>query len=187
MLSRFGDQFDEEMVAGIDALNERLVQMFKRNGYSEDYANAQKLTVYEVVIIASMIEKETANDAESYDVSSVIYNRLTNAKEYPYLNIDATIIYALDGNIDPETGKTKPLTSEDLKLDHPYNTYTEKGMIPGPISNPGRNSLDAALDPNPTNYYFYVFNPNTGVHLFAKNAKDHQKNVDYVKSLEENE
>jgi energy-coupling factor transporter ATP-binding protein EcfA2 len=64
MLSRFGDQFDEEMVAGIDALNERLVQMFKRNGYSEDYANAQKLTVYEVVIIASMIEKETANSGE---------------------------------------------------------------------------------------------------------------------------
>ena len=58
-------------------------------------------------------------------------------------------------------------------------------MIPGPISNPGRNSLYAALDPNETNYYFYVFNPRTGVHLFAKNAKDHQKNVDYVRSLED--
>jgi UPF0755 protein len=140
----------------------------------------------DIVIIASMVEKETANDAESYDVSSVIYNRLTNARDYPYLNIDATLIYALDGNIDPETGKTKPLTSTDLKMEHPYNTYTQKGMVPGPISNPGRNSLDAALDPNETNYYFYVFNPNTGVHLFAKNATEHQKNVDYVRSLDKN-
>ena len=130
-------------------------------------------------------ERETASIAESYKISAVIFNRLRNSADFPYLNIDATIIYALDGNIDPETGKTKPLTSADLAMEHPYNTYTEKGMIPGPISNPGRNSLNAALDPNETNYYYYVFNPNTGVHLFAKNAKDHQKNVDYVKSLKD--
>ena len=186
-LDNFEYRFTDIMKEKLDVLNERMGKVMSDLGYLQDYVEAHKFTIRDVVIIASMIEKEKANDSESYDVSSVIYNRLTNAKEYPYLNIDATIIYALDGNIDPETGKTKPLTSEDLKLDHPYNTYTEKGMIPGPISNPGRNSLDAALDPNPTNYYFYVFNPNTGVHLFAKNAKDHQKNVDYVKSLEENE
>lgn len=191
VLSKFLDNFEyrftDIMKEKLDVLNERMAKVMSGLGYPQDYVESHKFTMRDIVIIASMIEKEKANDAESYDVSSVIYNRLTNAKEYPYLNIDATIIYALDGNIDPETGKTKPLTAEDLKLEHPYNTYTEKGMIPGPISNPGRNSLDAALDPNPTDYYFYVFNPNTGVHLFAKNAKDHQKNVDYVKSLEDKE
>ena len=182
-LDNFEYRFTDIMKEKLDVLNDRMGKVMSNLGYPKDYVEAHKFTMRDIVIIASMIEKEKANNAESYDVSSVIYNRLTNAKEYPYLNIDATIIYALDGNVDPETGKTKPLTSEDLKLDSPYNTYTEKGMIPGPISNPGRNSLDAALDPNTTNYYYYVFNPRTGVHLFAKNASEHQKNVDYVRSL----
>ena len=182
-LDNFEYRFTDIMKEKLDVLNERMGKVMSNLGYPKDYVEAHKFTIRDIVIIASMIEKEKANNAESYDVSSVIYNRLTNAKSYPYLNIDATIIYALDGNIDPETGKTKPLTSEDLKLDSPYNTYTQKGMIPGPIANPGRNSLDAALDPNTTNYYYYVFNPRTGVHLFAKNAQEHQKNVDYVRSL----
>ena len=184
-LENFDYRFTDVMKDKLDVLNERMGKVMSNLGYPKDYVEAHKFTLRDIVIIASMIEKEKANNLESYDVSSVIYNRLTNAREYPYLNIDATIIYALDGNIDPETGKTKPLTSADLKMEHPYNTYTEKGLIPGPISNPGRNSLDAALDPNETNYYFYVFNPNTGVHLFAKNAKEHDKNVEYVRSLEE--
>lgn len=182
-LDNFEYRFTDIMKEKLDVLNERMGKVMSNLGYPKDYVEAHKFTMRDIVIIASMIEKEKANNAESYDVSSVIYNRLANAKSYPYLNIDATIIYALDGNIDPETGKTKPLTSEDLKLDSPYNTYTQKGMIPGPIANPGRNSLDAALDPNTTNYYYYVFNPRTGVHLFAKNAQEHQKNVDYVRSL----
>ena len=182
-LDNFEYRFTDIMKEKLDVLNERMGKVMSNLGYPKDYVETHKFTMRDIVIIASMIEKEKANNAESYDVSSVIYNRLTNAKSYPYLNIDATIIYALDGNIDPETGKTKPLTSEDLKLDSPYNTYTQKGMIPGPIANPGRNSLDAALDPNTTNYYYYVFNPRTGVHLFAKNVQEHQKNVDYVRSL----
>ena len=186
-LDNFDNRFTDIMKDKLDVLNDRMGKVMTKLGYPKDYVESHKFTLRDIVIIASMIEKETANDNESFDVASVIYNRLTNAKEYPYLNIDATIIYALNGNIDPETGKTKPLTSADLKMDHPYNTYTQKGMIPGPISNPGRNSLYAALDPNETNYYFYVFNPRTGVHLFAKNAKDHQKNVDYVRSLEDKE
>ena len=67
-------------------------------------------------------------------------------------------------------------------MDHPYNTYTYKGLIPGPISNPGQNSLNAALDPNETSYYYYVFNPKTYVHLFGKNAAEHEKNVNTVRS-----
>ena len=174
------------MKSRLDPLNERLAQVLTSRGYSEEAIEERKITIREIVIIASMIEKETANDAESYEISSVIYNRLTNPANYPFLNIDATLIYALGGNIDPETGKTKPLTSDDLQMDHPYNTYKVKGLIPGPISNPGRNSLNAALDPTVTDYYFYVYNPNVGKHLFARTPAEHEKNVNYVKSLEKN-
>ena len=129
-----------------------------------------------------MIEKETANEEEAYTISSVIYNRLSNPGNFLYLNIDATIIYALNGNIDPETGKTKPLTTADYELDHPYNTYTEPGLPPGPISNPGRNSLDAALDPSDTGYYYYVFDPDIYQHVFSKTLKEHEAKDNEIKS-----
>lgn len=183
MLNNFDYRFTSVMKESLKTLNELMTKKYKAQGYKQDYIDAHLFTIREVVIIASMVEKETANDAESYDVSSVIYNRLTNPN-YPVLNIDATIIYALGGNIDPETGKTKPLTAEDLKLDSPYNTYTKPGLIPGPISNPGRNSLDAALNPNDTKYHYYVLNPKTHVHLFAKDKDEHDRNVAYVKSLD---
>lgn len=182
-LDGFDNRFTELMKSRLDPLNERLAAVLASRGYSKDVIEQRKITIRQVVIIASMIERETANDAESYDISSVIYNRLTNPANYPYLNIDATLIYALGGNIDPETGKTKPLTSADLQMDHPYNSYKVKGLIPGPISNPGRNSLNAALDPTVSDYYFYVYNPREGVHLFAKSAAEHDKNVNYVNSL----
>ena len=178
---RFTDMMQEKLAE----LNARLSKMMKSNGYNQAYIDAHQMTIRDVVIVASMIEEETTG-ADQYDISSVIYNRLTNAGKFPYLNIDATIIYALGGNVDPETGDVMPLTAEDLKLDHPYNTYVYKGMIPGPITNPGIASLLAALDPNDTNYHFYVYNPETGKHIFAKTAAEHDKNVAYVKSLEEN-
>ena len=184
MLSNFDYRFTDLMKQKIDPLNERMAKVLASRGYSQEYIDDHKFTIREIVIIASMIEKETANDSESFDISSVIYNRLTNAKSFPYLNIDATIIYALGGNIDPETGDTKPLTKADLEMNHPYNSYNRKGLIPGPISNPGRASLLAALDPNETSYYFYVYHPNKGTHLFSKTSEEHDKNVAYVRSLD---
>ena len=141
-------------------------------------------TIREVIIIASMIEKETANTPESFTISSVIYNRLNNSSEFPYLNIDATIVYALGGKSD--------LTEEDLKIDHPYNTYTKKGLPPGPISNPSQNSIAAALDPEVTmdengkrvKYYYYAFDPSTNEHHFSKTLKEHQAFLDSLKEAE---
>ena len=181
-LDGFNSRFTDLMKGRIDTLNERMAAVLASRGYDQEFIDSRKFTIREIVIIASMIEKETSNDAESYEVSSVIYNRLTNPGNFPYLNIDATLIYALGGNIDPETGKTKPLTSEDLQMDDPYNTYLYKGLIPGPISNPGRNSLNAALEPTETDFYFYVLNPDTHTHLFAKTAAEHEKNVNKVRN-----
>ncbi|MDD6199668.1 MAG: endolytic transglycosylase MltG [Firmicutes bacterium] len=168
-LSRFDDQFDDEMRAQIDTLNERLAAMYRRNGYSQEYADAHKLTLRDVVIVASMIEKETAHTGEIRNISSVIYNRLTNPGQYPKLNIDATIVYALGGKTD--------LTKEDLQVDSPYNTYLYEGLPPGAISNPGLFSLKAALDPADTDYYFYALDPTAEIreHRFFRTYEEHRK------------
>ena len=183
MLDNFDYRFTDVMKEKLDTLNSRLAKALAKRGYGQSYIDEHKMTYRDIVIVASMIEKETANDSESYDIASVIYNRLTNPGSFPFLNIDATIIYALGGNIDPATGKTKPLTKNDLLLDSPYNTYTYTGLVPGPISNPGRNSLNAALDPNETNFYYYVYNPNNAMHIFASSKGEHENNVNYVNSL----
>lgn len=166
-LSRFDEMFDDEMVAKIDELNERLAAMYRKNGFGQDYIDEHKLTIREIVIIASMIEKETAHTGEIRTISSVIYNRLTDPGEYPYLNIDATIVYALGG-------KTN-LTAEDKKFDSPYNTYLYKGLPPGAISNPGMFSLKAALDPLDTDFHFYALDPSVHEHKFFKTYEEHKK------------
>lgn len=177
MLDNFDYRFTDIMKEKINTLNERLATKLRARGYKNDYIDAHKFTIREVVIVASMIERETASGSESYDISSVIYNRLTNPGNFPYLNIDATVIYGMGGSrIDPVTGESLPLTAEDLQTDTPYNTYTRKGLIPGPISNPGRNSINAALDPNDTGYYYYVYNPSARVHKFAATAAEHEQN-----------
>jgi len=183
MLDNFDYRFTDIMRDKINVLNDRLATMLRSRGKDNAYIEAHKFTVREVVIVASMIERETANGTESYEIASVIYNRLTNPAEYPYLNIDATVIYGMGGSkVDPVTGEVLGLTYADLEADTPYNTYTRKGLIPGPISNPGRNSLNAALDPNDSGYYYYVYDPSIGGHLFAYDEAGHEANKAKVKN-----
>ncbi len=177
MLNAFDDRYTDVMKEKLEPLNKRLASTLASRGFSQEYINQHEITIREVVIIASMIERESTDGAERFKVSGVIYNRLTNPAQFPKLQIDATIIYALGGNIDPETGKVKPLTKADLAMDHPYNSYVYSGLIPGPISNPGTASLNAALEPNDEGYYFYVFDPDAGEHIFSKTLAEHEKAV----------
>jgi len=147
-------------------LNERLSEMMRRNGYSQDYIDSHQLSFRELVTVASMIEKESANASESYTVSAVIYNRLTH-RDYPRLQIDATVVYALGGK--------NNLTQEDMQVDSPYNTYKVEGLPAGPISNPGVYSFYAAFDPDDEAYYYYALNPETGLHHFSKTYSEHQQ------------
>lgn len=167
MLDNFNARFSEEMRGQIDTLNTHISEMMRNDGRSEDYIAEHLFTVREVAIVASMIEKETSSNEESPTIASVIYNRLFSWGSTPaYLNIDASIIYALDGKTD--------LTSEDMQVDSPFNTYTNTGLTPTPISNPGLASLQAALNPATTNYYFYVLNPATGSHQFSTTQEEHE-------------
>ena len=167
MLNNFDYRFTDEMLQQLPVLNERVSAMMREDGRSQEYIDAHQLTLKDVVIIASMIEKETSSAVEGYTVASVIYNRLFNWGGTPaYLNIDATMVYALGGKTD--------LTAEDLRIEHPYNTYLNTGLTPGPISNPGLSSLQAALNPQDTPYYYYVLDPSAGEHHFSTTYEEHQ-------------
>ena len=124
-------------------------------------------TLHEIITIASMIEKETDGNDRA-DIASVIYNRLNNpgAGTAGYLQVDATIQYVLpEGEI---------VSEEDYQtVNSPYNTYLNKGLPPGPIANPGLESIMAALNPESTNYYYYALGDD-GVHHFFTSYSEHQ-------------
>ena len=124
----------------------------------ESYARSKNLTTWDVVTIASMIEREAQVPAERKLIAAVIYNRL---KQGIPLGIDATIRYA--------TGNwQQPLTRSQLAIDSPYNTRTNAGLPPGPIGNPGLASLQAAARPARAGYLYYVVKPGTcGEHAFS--------------------
>lgn len=176
MLNAFNTSFTDQMRDDLNFLNTILEEKLRDRGYGDDYIKENRITIRKAVIIASMIEKETANNAESFTISSVIYNRLTNAGNFPYLNIDATLVYALGGKAE--------LTEQDKKLESPYNTYTSKGLPPGPISNPSQNSLAAALQPEETDYYYYAYNPGTEEHKFSKTYEEHLEFLESLKTAE---
>jgi UPF0755 protein len=132
------------------------------------YARARNLTPYEVLIIASMIEREVAVPRERPLVASVIYNRLRSGMR---LDIDATVQYAL-GRWAPE------LTASDLAVDSPYNTRLHPGLPPGPIASPGKDSIRAASRPARTPYLYYVARGDgSGRHRFATTPEGHEANV----------
>ena len=165
-LRNFRSKLTDELIAQLAPLNERLAQRRTENGFSEQEIEAGKVGLHEVIIVASLIEKETAKTSESASIAAVIYNRLCS-KLYPCLQIDATIQYAL--------GERKMvLTDADKGILSPYNTYNNAGLPAGPISNPGMGSIRAALYPADANYFFYALNEN-GVHHFSENYYEHQE------------
>jgi UPF0755 protein len=127
------------------------------------YANSKNLTIFDVVTIASMIEREAGVPKQRKLVASVIYNRL---HEGMTLGIDSTIRFAT-GNYE------KPLTESELESNSPYNTRTHAGLPPGPINSPGLAALNAAAHPAKTDFLFYVNNPNSCNELtFSKNEEE---------------
>lgn len=127
-----------------------------------DKARALGVTQYQIVIVASLIEKEASIAEERAKVAEVIYNRL---KQDMPLGIDATVRYTV--------GKwTGPLTSDDLKVDSPYNTRSVKGLPPGPIANPGVAALRAALEPGTGDYLYYVLTDTQGHHFFTASYEE---------------
>ena len=159
-----------ELDAGAPArdLVERQLAAFRENFARVDLARARRknLTGYDVLIIASMVEREARQARERPLIAAVIYNRL---KDGMPLGIDATTRYALD----------KPsgaLTQSDLAIDSPYNTRKRAGLPPTPIGNPGLSSIRAAASPANVKYRYFVVKPGTcGEHAFSNTIEEFQR------------
>jgi UPF0755 protein len=136
---------------------------------SSGSADALSTNLEQTVTMASIIEKETSVPDERPLVAGVYYNRL--AKKIA-LDADPSVIYAelLAGTY------TGALHHTDMRFDSPYNTYTHVGLPPGPIGNPGRSSLEAAMHPARSDYYYFVADAQ-GRHRFARTLEEHDKNV----------
>jgi UPF0755 protein len=141
------------------------VEHFETNWKKVDtaYARSRNLTPYDVLIIASMVEKETIAPDERPLVAAVIYNRL---KARMPLGIDATIRYGLD------VPGTEPLRVSQLESDNPYNTRNRTGLPPTPIANPGLASLQAAAHPAKVKYLYFVRKPDKVHHFFTASERE---------------
>ncbi|MCI5614872.1 MAG: endolytic transglycosylase MltG [Clostridia bacterium] len=152
----------------VNVINKMLNNFVKK--YTKAMRNlteANGLTIAEVVKVASLVEKEAKLTDERTTIAGVIYNRL-HSSSFPYLQIDATIMYA--------TGHKDTLTADDLKIDSPYNTYTHEGLPPTAICNPGVSCLMAAIQPEKTRYYYYVADTD-GSHIFSRTLDEHNRAV----------
>ncbi len=135
-------------------------------------------TPEQLLILASIIEKETSKPDERTRVAAVFVNRL---KQRRRLESDPTIIYGLVGGKGP---LGHPITKSEKEQPTPYNTYMIDGLPPGPISNPGRASIEAAANPARTREMFFVAD-GTGGHVFAESYNDHLKNVARLRAIEQ--
>jgi UPF0755 protein len=174
----FPDTFELKPNAPVEDLVELQLKDFRGRikGVDMKYAKSKNLTVFDVVTIASMVEDEAGVDKQRGLVASVIYNRL---REGMPLGIDATIRFAT-GNY------TQPLTESELAIDSPYNSRTNVGLPPGPISNPGLASIEAAAHPPKTDYLFYVTTPGAcGKLTFAETEAEFEAAVDKYNSARE--
>jgi peptidoglycan lytic transglycosylase G len=146
----------------LDAFKQRI------GGVDMSYARSKNLNIYDVLTIASMIEREVQVPAERKLVAAVIYNRLH--EDMP-LGIDATIRFAVNNY-------TQPLTESELATPSAYNTRLYSGLPPGPIGNPGIASIEAAAHPAKVDYLYYVVKPGTcGEHAFSTTAAQFERDV----------
>ena len=153
----------------VDDLVVRQLDAFKQytSGVSMGYARSKNLTTYDVLTIASMIEREVQVPKERKLVAAVIYNRRHAGMP---LQIDATVRYATQNF-------TEPLTQSELQTDSPYNTYLSPGLPPGPIGNPGLASIEAAAHPAHVPFLYYVVKPGTcpAEHTFAATEAEFER------------
>ena len=164
----FPKQYDFEKGANARQMVDRLLNQYLIETENLDFGSTEKklnLSEYEIVTVASLVERESASPDERPLIASVIYNRIRQGMP---LQIDASVQYAL--------GKPKAeLSLQDLKVNSPYNTYENKGLPPGPICSPSLDSIEAALQPADTNYLYYVLNKKGTKHTFTSNYDDFLK------------
>lgn len=168
----FGDSRDSLLLQAREAMTKTLSEIWENRDVSLPLKDEKQL-----LTLASIVEKETGVPEERALVSSVFVNRLKKGMK---LQTDPTVIYAVTNG---KENLGRSLKRTDLEIDNPYNTYKYYGLPPTPICNPGREALEAAAHPQPSNYLFFVAS-GSGGHNFSSSLQEHNKNVaNWVKSL----
>ncbi len=145
----------------------------KVNGEIVNGAGSKGLTLHELITLGSLLERE----AQSYEDKRIVAGILMKRMELGMpLQVDASVQYALGYNVAEKTWWKKNLTFNDLKVDSPYNTYTNQGLPPGPIANPGLDSIRAIINARETDYLFYISDKNENMH-YSKDLAEHEENV----------
>jgi UPF0755 protein len=168
-----GDSRDSIVLKAQSDLNNFLEKTWNGNH------NANIKSKEELLVLASIVEKETGLPEERPDVAAVFANRLGKGM---MLQTDPTVIYAITKG-EVELGRA--LLKKDLEYDSPYNTYKYYGLPPAPICNPGKEAIVAAANPSEADYLYFVASGNGG-HRFAKTLSDHNDNVAMYRKLMQN-
>ncbi len=181
----FPDTYEFYLTDSADTIINRMLENFESkltddsDGDSlQSLCEENDMSISDMVNIASMVQKEAVDADDMKMVSGVIANRLNNSSVYPYLNIDATVQYAV-GHLD--------LTDEDMESDNEYNTYTNRGLPPGPICNPGYDAMYAAVNPTDHDYYYYVANADGTAHIYAETQAEQTENINAVQAEKDSE
>jgi UPF0755 protein len=175
----FPDTYQFEPEAGAVAVIGRMLDTFEARVTPEMHAQATAagLSLYQVVTLASIVEREAAVPEERARIARVYLNRLAAP---PFiLNADPTVQYALGYQPEAGTWWKRPLTREDLAVDSAYNSYTQAGLPPGPIASPGLASIQAVLAPEDGRWQYFVANDVAcdGTHVFAETLEEHLQNI----------
>lgn len=175
----FPDTYDFYVDADANYVIRKFLSNFNDRWTDEYQARADKLgyTMDEIIIIASIIQKEAADSSQMKAVSSVIHNRLKNSVKFPTLGCDSTAIY-VSNYVKPVVGGNKG----NYYLSK-YDTAANRGLPPGPICNPGVDAIKAALYPSDTNYYYFLHD-NSGKIYMARTQQEHESN--YVLAIKAN-
>ncbi|MDP9005970.1 MAG: endolytic transglycosylase MltG [Actinomycetota bacterium] len=174
----FPDTYRIDETEDEEALLSRMVQLFDSVATEVGYDRADLpggLSPYETIVVASLIESEAKVPEDRGKISRVIHNRLENGM---LLQIDATVIYARGGQ--PREGGR--VLFRDLEVDSPYNTYKNAGLPPTPIALPGRAALEAAMNPVPGEWLYYVKYEKNGAHAFSVTGAEHNRRIAEAKA-----
>ncbi|MEX2145204.1 MAG: endolytic transglycosylase MltG [Candidatus Spechtbacterales bacterium] len=166
----FPDTYEFGVDSSVQDIVSRLMANFEQKTshlFNKEYVGqAVGYSPYQVLITASLLEEEVKTDEDMRLVAGVLYNRLEINMA---LQVDATLAYI--------TGKkTGQITAQDKQVESPFNTYKYGGLPPAPISNPGLRAINAAMNPTPTNYLYYLSAPDGTTH-FAETLEEHNKNI----------
>jgi UPF0755 protein len=177
--SEEGYMFPDTYLVPQDATAAAIVAMFKDNfnkkvtSQMREDAKKTGLSFDEVIVLASIVEREGHTEQDRPMIAGILMNRL---KEGWPLQADATLQYALGYQSYEKTWWKKVLYDEDKKVRSPYNTYANVGLPPGPISNPGLESIQAVIYAKPSDYWYYLHDPAGGIH-YGKTLDEHNANI----------